>query len=338
MNYKSILFAPLLSILSFSAYAETNWSDMGEYWEPSLPKLILALKDEWKSCEKDSKGRILQPCYSKTLKGAKFLHEGFLDEIILSFDDPDLFVTAKNILESAALKEDQIRVDSPFCPTLHTKEYILTANTDGSKLIIHFKNCFSQFSTLQAHKEDPINTWVSISGMTPGRTTEKDFINWMAEKAFFNYRRSDLMPPDFNEKSPFLFWHTACYELNGSFWGLPREIRSVVMFGDYNLIDIIDIYCEWDRSLFDQLSEKLSEKYAIEYRSQGDLLGDSISFKPKSESCKKYNCPSIVISKEDSVLRIFLFGDQSYIGYGNYFQRWHKERQRLYEKSIDIFD
>lgn len=210
MNYKSILFAPLLSILSFSAYAETNWSDMGEYWEPSLPKLILALEDEWKSCKKDSKGRILQPCYSKTLKGAKFSHAGFPlpgdKDFTLSFDDPDLFVTAKNLLELVALKEDQIRVDSPFCPTLHTKEYIITANTDGSEcLIVNFKNCFSKFSTLQAHKEDPINTWVSISGMTPGRTTEKDFINWMGEKAFFNYRRSDLTPPDFNEKSPFLF-------------------------------------------------------------------------------------------------------------------------------------
>lgn len=338
MNYKTILFAPLLSILSFSAYAETNWSDMGEYWEPSLPKLILALKDEWKSCKKDSKGRILQPCYSKTLKGAKFSHEGFLDEIILSFDDPDLFVTAKNILESVALKEDQIRVDSPFCPTLHTKEYILTANTDGSKLIINFKYCFSEFTTLQAHKEDPVNTWVSISGMTPGRTTEKDFIKRMGEKAFFSYKRSDITPPDFNEKSPFLFWYSAIYELNGSFWGLPGEIKSEVTFGDYNLIDTIIIYCDWDQSLYDRLSKKLSDKYIAHRLPSIPPLSNYISFEPKSESCKKYNCPSISMSKEDSVLTISLFGSQSYIGYGNYFQRWHKERQRLYEKSIDIFD
>lgn len=347
MNYKTILFAPLLSILSSSSFSsassQTNWSDMGEYWEPSLPKLILALKDELSSCKKDNKGRILQPCYSKSLKGAKFSRAGYplpyAQDFSLSFDDPDLFATAKNILESVALKEDPIRVAVPFSTDIYTKEYVITVNTVGKCLSLNFNNCFSRFATLQAHKEDPINTWVSISGMTPGRTTEKDFINRMGEKAFYNYRRSDLTPPDFNEKVPILVWYSAIYELNDSFWGLPGEIKSEVKFGDYNLIDTINIYCDWDQSLYDRLSKKLSDKYiAHRLPSIPPLLSNYISFEPKSESCKKYNCPSISMSKEDSVLTISLFGSQSYIGHGNYFQRWHKERQRLYEKSIDIFD
>lgn len=313
---------------------------MGEYWEPSLPKLILALKDEWNSCKKDKTGRVLQPCYSNSLNGAKFKHADFLgQDFVLSFDDPDLFVKAKNILESVALEEDSIRVDFPFFTNIHTKEYMLVVNADGSKSFVYsFKDCFSEFTTLQAHKEDPVNTWVSISGMTPGRTTEKDFIKRMGEKAFFNYKRSDITPPDFNEKSPFLFWYSAIYELNGSFWGLPGEIKSEVTFGDYNLIDTIIIYCDWDQSLYDRLSKKLSDKYIAHRLPSIPPLSNYISFEPKSESCKKYNCPSISMSKEDSVLIISLFGSQSYIGYGNYFQRWHKERQRLYEKSIDIFD
>ena len=350
MNYKTILFASLLSILSSSSFSsasyKTNWSDMGEYWEPSFPKLKLALKDEWNSCKKDKTGRVLQPCYSNSLNGAKFSDGGIssllAQNFVLSFDDPDLFVKAKNILESVALEEDSIRVDFPdfpFFTNIHTKEYILGINADDSKFIFNLKDCFSKFTTLQAHKEDPVNTWVSISGMTPGRTTEKDFIKRMGEKAFFNYKRSDITPPDFNEKSPFLFWYSAIYELNGSFWGLPGEIKSEVKFGDYNLIDTINIYCDWDQSLYDRLSKKLSDKYiAHRLPSIPPLLSNYISFEPKSESCKKYNCPSISMSKEDSVLTISLFGSQSYIGYGNYFQRWHKERQRLYEKSIDIFD
>lgn len=340
MNYKTILFAPLLSILSSSSSAssQTNWSDMGEYWEPSLPKLILALKDELSSCKKDNKGRILQPCYSKSLKGAKFSRAGYplpyAQNFSLSFDDPDLFATAKNILEAVALKEDPIRVAVPFSTHIYTKEYVITVNTVGKCLSLNFNNCFSRFATLQAHKEDPINTWVSISGMTPGRTTEKDFINRMGEKAFYNYRRSDLTPPDFNEKVPILVWHTACYELYGSFWGLPGEINSIVRFGDYNLIEGIHINCRWDQLLFNRLSEKLSDKYTVSSR----LSSNYIIFEPKSEACKKYNCPNISIRETGSVLEIDLYGNQSYVGDWNYFHRWHKERQRIYEKSIDIFD
>lgn len=110
----------------------------------------------------------------------------------------------------------------------------------------------------------------------------------------------------------------------------PREEESSVKFGDYNLIDEIKIKCHWDSSFFNKLSAKLTEKYRIDARYKDTWK----VFKPKSEACLKYNCPSISIGKNGEFLEIILEGNQSYIGSENYASKIYRLKRQMDEEKI----
>lgn len=332
MNYKTILFAPLLSILSSSASSQTNWSDMGEYWEPRLPKLMLSLEDESRLCKKNEKQKgDKQPCMSKVLIGAKLLTWARDGEVKMVFADEELYRKAHEIFEDQARKDGAWKyVSAGFDPrtSFSSKSYFVFCEPGLKRIGISRSSAVEAFDTIKAHREDPVNTWVSVAGMTPGVTTERDFLNMANSRREASFIKIPL-EPNLNWGG-ILYWYSAFYKIKGHFWGLPREDESSVKFGDYNLIDEIKIKCHWDGSFFNKLSAKLTEKYRIvaSYKDTWKV------FKPKSEACLKYNCPLIAIGKNGEFLEIALKGNQSYIGLENYASKIYRLKRQMNEEKI----
>lgn len=328
----SLLFS-FFCFTSFASNAQTNWSETGKYWEPKLPESIISLETELLSCDKsDGYPKV---CFSDVLKGA-FVRK--VNSIVLnvSFDDKQLFEKAKEIFQQEAREKQAIVSKYPNFDRFDAKEYALVIPTDESKTIsIYLKYCLNKFATKQVIKEDPINTRISISGITPGVTTEKDILKLIKTKGFINFRKISLTPPDFSSNSSFLFWHSSFYEFQGGFFGLLGEVESSITFGDYNLIDSINIKCKWDQTFYERLHNELSKEYIS---NKSKLEDFKATFYPTNPSCAKVVCPSITISKEEDFLDVSLYGNQSYIGEGNYIYKWHKKREDAIRNSVSLFN